>query len=57
MADEGESMPGPVTMKGLTLPPESKVTVPGTGARCTWKNGTDSFTVNVPATAKEQSSL
>ncbi|MCU0366016.1 MAG: alpha-L-fucosidase [Bacteroidales bacterium] len=49
MADEGEAMPAQVTMKGLVIPAGAKVTVPGSGARCTWKNGTDSFTINIPA--------
>jgi hypothetical protein len=31
------------------IPTGAKVTVPGSGAGCTWKNGTDSFTINIPA--------
>jgi alpha-L-fucosidase len=49
MADEGESMPDSVTMKGLTLPQKSVVTVTGTKTRCSWQNGADSFTVNIPS--------
>jgi alpha-L-fucosidase len=52
MADEGEAMPAQVTMKGLVIPAGAKVTVPGSGARCTWKNGTDSFTINIPASIR-----
>ena len=48
MADEGEKMPSSVTMKGVTLPAGSKVSVVGTGTRCSWKNGPDSFSVTVP---------
>ncbi len=48
MADEGEKMPSSVTMKGVTLPAGSKVSVVGTGARCSWKNSPDSFSVTVP---------
>ena len=48
MADEGEKMPASVTMNGMTLPSGSQVTVLGSGTRCSWKNGTDSFTVSVP---------
>jgi alpha-L-fucosidase len=49
MADEGEKMPAQVTMRGVTLPTGSKVTVQGTDTRCTWKNGADSFTITIPA--------
>jgi alpha-L-fucosidase len=49
MADESESMPDSITMKGLTLPPKSVVTVTGTKTKCSWQNGTDSFTVNIPS--------
>jgi alpha-L-fucosidase len=49
MADKGEEMPAQVTMKGVVIPTGAKVTVPGSGAGCTWKNGTDSFTINIPA--------
>jgi alpha-L-fucosidase len=49
MADEGEMMPPAVTMNGLTLPAGAKVSVVGTGARCSWKNGHSSFTVDIPA--------
>jgi alpha-L-fucosidase len=45
LADEGEDMPESVTMNGLTIPAGAKVTMLGTGKRCRWKNGTDSFTV------------
>ncbi|MCK7531799.1 MAG: hypothetical protein MZV63_12625 [Marinilabiliales bacterium] len=48
MADEGEKMPSSVTMKGVTLPAGSKVSVVGAGTRCSWKNGPDSFSVTVP---------
>lgn len=49
MADDGESMPDSITMNGLTLPEKSVVTVTGTKTRCSWQNGTDSFTVNIPS--------
>jgi alpha-L-fucosidase len=49
MADEGENMPAAVAMKGLTLPQGAKVTVNGTKTKCSWLNGTDSFTVNIPS--------
>jgi alpha-L-fucosidase len=45
MAEEGEEMPVSVTMNGLAIPAGAKVTMLGTGRRCRWKNGTDSFTV------------
>jgi alpha-L-fucosidase len=45
MAEEGEEMPASVTMNGLTIPAGAKVTMLGTGRRCRWKNGTNSFTV------------
>lgn len=48
MAGEGEKMPATMTMKGMTLPEGSKVSVLGSGIRCSWKNGPDSFTVSVP---------
>ncbi len=48
MADEGEKMPSSMTMKGVTLPAGSKVSVVGNGTRCSWKNGPDSFSVTVP---------
>ncbi len=48
MAGEGEVMPATMTMNGLTLPAGARVTVPGSGAVCKWKNGSDSFTVTVP---------
>jgi alpha-L-fucosidase len=49
MAEEGEAMPEQVTMKGIKIPAGAKVSMPGSGGRCTWKNGTDSFTINIPA--------
>ncbi len=52
MAGEGEKMPATMTMKGLTLPAGSKVSVLGSGIRCNWKNGEDSFTVSVPQQAR-----
>lgn len=48
MADEGEKMPPAVTLNGLTLPAGAKVSVPGTTAGCSWKNGNSSFTINIP---------
>jgi alpha-L-fucosidase len=48
MADEGEKMPSAITMNGLTLPAGARVSVLGSGASCSWKNGSDSFTVTVP---------
>jgi alpha-L-fucosidase len=48
MADEGEQMPAAITMNGLTLPAGAKVSVPGSGAVCRWKNGNGSFIVSVP---------
>jgi alpha-L-fucosidase len=48
MAGEGEEMPAAMTMKGMTLPAGSKVSVLGSGTKCSWKNGEDSFTVTVP---------
>jgi len=45
MADEGEAMPASVTMNGLTLPAGARVTMLGSGTRCSWKNGENSFTV------------
>ena len=48
MADEGETMPASVTMNGLTLPAGAKITMLGSGTRCSWKNGEDSFTVYLP---------
>jgi alpha-L-fucosidase len=53
MADEGESMPASITMNGLTLPQGSVVTVPGTKSKCTWQNGTGSFTVNIPSKVRD----
>ena len=49
MADEGEKMPTAITMKGLTLPDGSRVTIPGTKTRCSWQNGAESFTIKIPA--------
>ncbi len=53
LADEGESMPASVTMNGLTLPQGSVVTVTGTKTKCSWLNGTDSFTVNIPSKVRK----
>jgi alpha-L-fucosidase len=53
MAEEGEQMPDSITMKGLTLSQGSKVTVTGTKTKCSWLNGTDSFTVNIPSKIRE----
>jgi alpha-L-fucosidase len=49
MADEGEKMPPAITMKGLTLPQGSRVTMPGTKTSCSWQNGAESFTIKIPA--------
>ena len=53
MADAGETMPASVTMNGLTLPQGSRVNVLGSGAICSWKNGTDSFTVTIPQKVRQ----
>ncbi|MDZ7636112.1 MAG: hypothetical protein U5L72_17405 [Bacteroidales bacterium] len=45
MAGEGEKMPSSATMRGLTLPAGSRVSVLGSGTKCSWQNGRDSFTV------------
>ena len=53
MADEGEAMPESITMSGLIIPSGAKVTMLGTGARCRWRNGDNSFTVFPSGQAKK----
>ena len=53
MADEGEAMPESITMNGLIIPSGAKVTMLGTGARCRWRNGDNSFTVFPSGQAKK----
>jgi len=52
MAAEGEKMPAEISMKGITLPPGARVTVPGSKTVCRWQNGAESFTINVPASLR-----
>jgi alpha-L-fucosidase len=48
MADEGETMPATIGMKGLVIPRGAKVTVTGSKTRCAWQNSTNSFTITIP---------
>ncbi len=53
LADDNEKMPAEVTMKGITLPENSRVTMPGTKVRLKWRNLNDSFTISLPANIRE----
>jgi len=54
MADEGEKMPAEITMRGITLPAGARITVPGSGIKCKWQNGAESFTVSMPASLRSK---
>lgn len=48
MADEGEAMPAEISMKGVKLPAQSTVTMPGSTLKLTWKNREEGFVISVP---------
>ena len=52
LADEEEKVPSEISMKGVTLPRGSKVTMPGSKVLCRWHNNTGSFTIDIPLTLR-----
>ncbi len=54
MADMGEKMPAEISMKGVTLPAGTRVTMPGSNTPCRWHNSTDSFTLSIPTALRNR---
>ena len=52
MADEGVRMPAEISMKGITLPEGTRVTMPGSKTACRWHNDSGSFTISVPSSLR-----
>ena len=52
MADEGEKLPGKITMRGINLPRNSRVSVVGSKTTCRWSNEGDSFSIQLPVSLK-----
>jgi hypothetical protein len=54
MADVGEKVPAEISMKGVTLPAGTRVTMPGSNTPCRWHNSTDSFTLSIPTALRNR---
>ena len=52
LADEGETMPAVIILKGITAPKNAKVTLLGSGT-CSWKQTNEGVAVTVPASARK----
>ena len=52
LADEGETMPATIMLKGITAPKQAKVTMLGVNGNCSWKQTGEGVVVTVPASAR-----
>jgi len=55
LADEGETMPEEISMKGVTIPEGAVLMMPGTTINLSWHNTSDGFTVKIPGIIRRNS--